>query len=272
MSVSPTLSAPLPKTLARVSKAAGQGSVVFFPDFGGNTFYARPLVAELGSQIDCLALRFAMSMIEELPRLSLEDIGRKFAQDLIDADLPRPLHLAGFSFAGFLAQETGRQMSLLGSGPDRVWIYDLVVYEPLNWRSFFSEPIRHVSALAVYLVRNWRQALLGYVDPDILHAYGLVRLSLASHPESYRFIMKNLYQAVQLHRPQPSPVAMSVVRALHNDTLKHCTPDLGWSQFAQGPLNVECVPGDHLTMLRLPENATAVANVMRRCFGAALQE
>ncbi len=272
MTFPPTPSRSLPKTLARVSKAAGQGSVVFFPDFGGNTLYARPLVAELGSQIDCLALRFATSMIEELPRLSLEDIGRKFAQDIIDADLPRPLHLAGFSFAGFLAQETGRQMALLGSGPDRVWIYDLVVYEPLNWRSFFRDPVRHVSALAVYLVRNWRQALLRYVDPDILHAYGLVRISLASHPESYRFIMKNLYQAVQQHRPQPSPVAMSVVRALHNHTLKRFTPDLGWSQFAQGPLSVECVPGDHLTMLRLPENATAVANVMRRCFGAALQE
>ena len=58
MTFLPTPSRSLPKTLARVSKAAGQGSVVFFPDFGGNTLYARPLVAELGSQIDCLALRF----------------------------------------------------------------------------------------------------------------------------------------------------------------------------------------------------------------------
>ena len=163
-------------------------------------------------------------------------------------------------------------MALLGEQVDRVWIYDLLVYEPLNWRMLLREPIRHGVGLMAYIAKNWRTLLIPLKQPDTLHAYGLVRISLASHPESYRFIMKHLYEAVQQHRPQPSPVAMSVVRALHNHTLKHFTPDLGWSQFAQGPLSVECVPGDHLTMLRLPENATAVANVMRRYLGAALQE
>ena len=66
MSVSPTLSVSLPKTLLRVSQATGFGSMIFFPDFGGSTIYARTLVAELGREISCLTVRFAPDLIEQL--------------------------------------------------------------------------------------------------------------------------------------------------------------------------------------------------------------
>ena len=262
----------LPVTITRVSTGADVGSLVFFPDFGGSTLYARHLIAELGKEIRCLALRLAPDMIENLPRLSLEEISRRFAQDILDAGLPRPLHLVGFSFAGFLAHETGRQMALLGEPPDRVWIYDLLVYSPLSWRMILDEPVRHGTALAVYFAKNWRRVLLGKGQADTLHAYGLVRVSLSSHPESYRFIMRNLYQAMEKHRPQPSPVATSVVRALQNKALKRSSPDLGWLQFAEGPFSVESVPGDHLSMLRSPENALIIADITRRAFRAGAWE
>ena len=89
----------LPQTVFGMNRPSQEGTLLFFPDFGGNNLYARPLVAQLSKEISCYGLRFSADMIKSFDDLSIEDIARQFAKDIISVNLTRPIHLLGYSFA-----------------------------------------------------------------------------------------------------------------------------------------------------------------------------
>ncbi|MEO6300828.1 MAG: thioesterase domain-containing protein, partial [Paracoccaceae bacterium] len=185
--------------IANVTEA--KGSLVIFPDFGGNTFYARTLVRQLSRDVTCYVMRFSPDMVDRLDRLSVEDIGLRFATDIMAAGIASPIHLIGHSFAGFLAYETGRQMAIGGAPPEKLWILDLVRHRRPELRELVRDPWYHAKKSAKYLILNWRMLLLRRHDPDILAAYGVWRVDMKLHPKSYRYILRCLYSAMLAYSP-----------------------------------------------------------------------
>ena len=258
----PVAKVVLPPTLVQMHRGVGQGTLVFFPDFGGNTIYARPMVTALGLAVSCCAMRLSVDMVAALDTCSVEDLGRRFAADLVAANLPRPLHLMGFSFAGCLAYETARQLSQRGAAPDMLWILDLI-HRSRFLREFLRSPARHTVGLARYAKRNWRAILLRQPDPNIVVAYGVWRIDMSAHPAAYRPILRGMYAAFLKYRAKASPAPMTVVCASEGARRGGLEEGLGWRGLATGPFAAITVPGDHLTMLQKPENARVIADHVR---------
>ncbi len=232
---------PLPPTLIGLSARGGGPSVVFCPDVGGNVIYARQLVRALGAGPSSYGLRLAPEMIETLDALTLQSAARRFAADLMAADLPRPLHVVGFSFAGYMAAETAQQLSLLGQPPDRLWILDLTARRELSLRSLLS------------VLRSRFAANRG----QVLHRQGFIRIDLAGHPEGYRRILTRLYTLFSRYRPGRWAGRATVVVA-RDGAGRKAAPDLGWGRYIA---EVDCVavPGDHLGMMHDAGHVTALA-------------
>jgi thioesterase domain-containing protein len=252
--------------MAAASLSGSNGSLVFFPDFGGNALYARHMVAQLSGVLDCYMMQFAPDMVRSLDKLSIESIGQRFAKDLTSAVISRPILLLGHSFAGFLAYETGRQMALRGSAPDSVWILDLPRRRRPGLREFLRDPRHHAVGIARHIKGNWRSIILRRRDPNILASYGVIRINIASHPEAYRYIIRSMHSALVAYEPQRSTAPTVLVRAAATKARPRLGDDLGWRELVTGPFRTETVPGDHLTMVRSPEHAEAISNLIRRSF------
>lgn len=254
--------AGLPETLRRLSFVEGAGSLIVMPDVGGNTLYARPLVAELADECSCYAVQLGPATVASLAELSVEDLGRQFAEAIVAAQLHGPVHVLGYSFAGFLAHETARQLALLGATPEMVWILDLMCYHPLTLRGFMRYPIHHARNIALYLRWNWRRLLLGQEEPELLAAYGISRIDLRKHPESYRHIIRGNHAALQRYRAGSTNAPTTLLRAMQ-DSGDWSEDGMGWRDLVSAPFRVIDVPGDHLTMLRQPEHAHVIAQHIR---------
>lgn len=253
-------SGPLPATLVRLSAPSGDADcprLVFCPDVGGNVLYARPLVQALAGEAECHGLRLSAPMLARLDKLTLAEIATGFATDIAAADFPGPVHIAGFSFAAYMAVETARQMAELGRPPARVWILDMAARRQLG-----------VTEIVRYALGHARSSIgLGQKPSDVLHRPGFLRLDLSKHPDGYRPILRRMYRLYSHHRPARVPGPVTVVIA---EDSRRSLPnsDLGWSRCVTGDVSCVTVPGDHLGMLRDPANARAVADRLRTRFAA----
>lgn len=248
-------SSPLPKTLVRLSASNGDADrprLVFCPDVGGNVLYARPLVQALAGEAECHGLRLSAPMLARLDDLTLAEIATGFAADIAAADFPGPVHIAGFSFAAYMAAETARRMAELGHPPARVWILDMAARRRVGAREIFR----------FALDRARSRIGLGPQPSDVLHRLGFLRLDLSRHPDGYRPILRRLYRLYSHHRPVrvPGPVTVVIAEATRRTAPG---PDLGWSRCVMGDVSHVSVPGDHLGMLRDPANARVVAERLR---------
>lgn len=255
--------------MTRVDQA---GTLIFFPDFGGNSLYARPLVRLLGGSISCFGTRFSADMVQSLETLSIEDVGKRFADDIQHAGFKRPIQFLGFSFASALAYETAQVMAQRNDAPDNVWVLDLPAPIKRRFRDVLRRPVFHLKLTYRFLRQHWRSVFFRNHDPMILYRYGVIGFDLKEHPESYRFIIRHLYAAYGKYVAKPSTFLITVLRARDNSPRWVVPDDLKWRAFSQGPVHAHVVPGDHLTMLRTPENAAVVAQHISDSFAAEIKE
>lgn len=248
---------------------AERGTIVFMPDVGGNLLYARPLVAPLSEAAACIGTRLDRTLLGRLDRLSVPDLGRRFAADLLQADLPRPLHLVGFSFAGLVAFETARHLAAANAPADGVWLIDTQVLRKLpgegGIKAALHRPLAEVNTAIRFLWRN-RRRFLGQREPYVLHRYGHLRIDLSRHPEGHRPVIRGLYRALVAYRPEPWPTSMRagrtvLIRAGSEQRRAGVPDDLGWRRLTP-TCEVVHVTGDHLSMLREAGNAAQVADVL----------
>jgi thioesterase domain-containing protein len=69
-------------------------------------------------------------------------------------------------------------------------------------------------------------------------------------------------RAVENYRPPASPIPVALLRAAHAGAGEGPETAAGWSRLATVKLDVQEVPGDHLTMLREP-HVSALAEILR---------
>ncbi len=252
----------LASSLFSMNKVSSGGSLVFLPDFGGNVLYARPLVSDLTDDLSCFGVRLAPDMIDHLDDLTLTNMARRFAEDIAQSNLPQPLHIWGFSFAGIVAFETARALSEISNHSVNLWILDTRVPQKSIAKRLVQKPLRELIYAAQYAKENWRRLMGRNTDPMILHHYGLIRFDLSQHAEAYRFVIRHLYDAMIRYTPRHWHGSATIIQA-RDARWSRPSDDLGWTPFIGGNLEVLPVPGDHLTMLRNPEYAAEVASHIR---------
>ncbi len=209
---------------------------------------------------------------------------------LAERGLAHPRRIGGYSFGGLIAFEMARQLAGQGTPPERVIIIDTPA--PLERSSILDpDPDR---AHAQWLVRmaDVRARFQG-VAP-VLAAEELLTRPAA---ERFQFALDRLHAArlvppaadagwlerahrtslVQYHAyltytPEPDTgLPLALIRAttprqsdlgdLENRQL--ALADLGWGRFADGPVAVHPVAGDHVTMLA-PDSAPITAAAILR--------
>lgn len=250
---------PQPETLFWMTGPMRTGTLVFLPDLGGNVLYARNLVPALADRLGCAGLRLDSALTTIVDQVTVPELGRRFAQDLLAVDLPRPLYLAGFSFAGLVAFETACHLDKLGAAPDHLWLLDSQVQRKLGGFYALQNPLVEAGYAMRYLARNWRRLIGLRAEPAILHRYGLVRMDLTRHPEGQRKIIAGLYGALADYRPTPWPKGKAtLVRASKEAPRGSASADLGWHRLIPNCRAIEA-EGDHLSLLRDPARAAQVA-------------
>lgn len=248
--------------LRPLSGPAAGGSLIFCPDIGGNVFYARPIVQGLSNVVACFGLNLAPDMVDRLDELPVSEIIDRFAEDILAGGLEGPLHILGYSFGGYFAVEVTRRLTELGAAPDRVWILDVRPTRPIRLREVVLSPALLASDIARFAWKNRRRYLGLGADPAILHRFRLASIDLSRHPDSYRGIIRHFYTTLAGFEPGRWDGSATVVVAEDHRRSRGLPDDLGWSDYIT-EVDVVKAPGDHLSMLRTPENAAHVAAHIR---------
>ncbi|MCF8466635.1 MAG: hypothetical protein K9G33_04480 [Sneathiella sp.] len=263
-----TSKSKLPSTVFHMSECPAGGSLVFFPDFGGNVLYAKPIVQKLSRDINCYGIRLSTDMVKDLESLSLVDIAFRFAEDISKEKLPEPIYVCGFSFAGYFAFETAIWLSMNHATMANLLILDTAIRPKSLFVRLAQSPILELLYAVRYLSKNWR-SLLFKEKSTILHKYGQINFDLGQHPEAYQYIIRHMYRLLSKYKPRHWDVGSAIVlKAKRNHGVWHYSKgDLGWNRFVNGKIMTISVPGDHLSMLRDPDNAAVLTSTLREILG-----
>lgn len=258
----------LPPTLVRLTGPAPAGTLVFMHDLGGSVFYARSLVQQIAGTVGCVGTRLDAGLHADLGRLTVPGLARRLAEDIARADLPGPLHLGGFSFAGSVAFEAARHLAALGQPVETLWLFDSDILRKVPGFRPWSAPFAETRRILGFTRRNWRVMLGGKPDPDVLHVYGEVPMYLWEHPEGCREIIRGLYPAMTGYFPEPwltgpgHPARTILIRGTLERRHRGFPEDLGWRRLLP-QCDVMDVSGKHLGMMTDPDAVAEVAAAVR---------
>lgn len=184
----------------------------------------------------------------------VKDIAKYYLEQLLENLPSGPFILGGFSFGGLVAYEMA--LTLLKRGEKIPLLIMVDTFHPafLGWRNRTWTPYRILKRFFGFPYKLGKQAIR-----DSKVAWYLYRK--IPIPSKYRthYILSNYAKTVVEYNPQPLSCPIVLLRAadtIYND------PENGWKEWAQGGITVKMVPGDHLAMIRNPDNFKILANYM----------
>jgi len=256
----------LPASIISLKPSGGRGTLVFLPDLGGSVLYARSIVARLHVASDILGMRLDEDLLSRLNAVSLQDIAQHFARDLQPLAVQGPLHLAGHSFSGFLAFETACALTQQGADVGLLALFDsglpprFTAHQPTRLRRQLKDRIRLVET---QIKRAARNLAAGNEGQDILHEPGFARFDLSRHPPLLRSVIRELYRAMVAYHPSTYSGRVTLFVAIDQSQLGGGIPDLGWSQFVSGGIDIVPVTADHLGVVSDKDVTAKVAQIVQ---------
>ena len=209
--------------------------------------------------------------------LPLEEIARRYADDLCALQPDGSFRLVGYSFSGILAYEAARQLvdrgrdvkmlAIIDTGlsPDRpptlagsfgislaivrnlpVWVLDNILRnEPKGFVAGLNKQLKMLGKrgnriLSTGNLTGWKPEIRDYHDVDEFP------------PEYFRMMESNL-RALREYRPKQYPGRLTLFRARTRPILhSQCADDLGWSEYVTGGVEVLSIPGHHTSIMKEP--------------------
>jgi thioesterase domain-containing protein/acyl carrier protein len=256
---------------------------------GGTVVNFQRLASHLGSDQPFYGIRAVGADGFEEPFSRIEDMARRYLQDIRTIQPKGPYFLGGFSFGGSVALEMAQQMWERGEKVGLLAILDHTP-PPVRYGRFDWTPTLPFT----FLVNTFRWAVddLYRVGPrGGLRTLGLGLTKLANNlaklirsvpgsgktdvdelfsadriPEPFRRVLETHYQALRDYHPRPYPGCVSLFRARTRPLFRLHGNDLGWRSLARGGLDVIPIPGNHMTILEEPNVrvlATALIGSLR---------
>ena len=185
---------------------------------------------------------------EEIRYKTVEDIASHYLREL-DIVLPDgPYNLGGFSFGGLVAYEMACRLIQQGKDVQKLLLLD--AYHPNYLREYNDiKKYRNLVRFPVRFCRDiWRRVICS-------QRYLLRGLAVPSQFRN-RYILATYIKAALMYDPPQVSCPVSLFRAID----EICTePSNGWSGKVGGDLHVDDIPGNHLSMIRSPENSQVLA-------------
>lgn len=212
-------------------------------------------------------------MGDEREPITMEERARKFAKEILAVHPEGPLYLAGWCAAGTLTVEIARQLRDSGRQVGLVALFDaerpgftlprgVGPWASRLWKKtiFHAERLRRkpweekVTYFAEALARNWDWAVESYYMANYRTMMWLQRRFGLSLSEA---AFNNVYASMSaIHdlSVRPYPGKLNLFRAADVPNFAEMDATLGWSAIAQGGVEVNFVPGDHVSMFKRPYN------------------
>jgi thioesterase domain-containing protein len=217
-----------------------------------------------------------------------------------------PYFLGGWSFGGLVAFEMAQQLIRAGHKVALLAIFDTLAPIPGNLPSvgdslkfMFTAGARYIWSFLLdyfYLITTSNQPQLNHFPfpfvniNKLLHGLrkkqfwqsllGEAVLANALPQSSRKQILSELNirpmlriyqannQATLSYVPQVYPNSITLLKTSVQSSKAHQDSSLGWSQLAEGRVEIHQVPGNHLTMLRKP-HVKVLANQLKVCIERA---
>jgi thioesterase domain-containing protein len=260
--------------------------VLFLPSLSGETSYAYGIAGHLGREQPAWGVQPSDPPSECQSYLPLEELARRYADDLCALQPDGSFRLAGYSFAGVLAYEIACQLVDRGRQVKLVAVIDTGLYRDC------PPTLAGVLAISLTIVRNmpnWVLDNILRIEPNgfianvnnhlqMLAKRGSRVLSSGSSilwkpeledftdvsqwPQNYVKMMELNLRAAREYTPKHYPGRLTLIRACTRPLLHSQRADLGWSEWVTGGVEILSIPGHHSSILKEP-NVQVLARTLQ---------
>jgi thioesterase domain-containing protein len=275
-----------PASLVAIHPAGSRPPFFCVHPAGGDVLGFQALARHLGADQPFYGLQSRGLAAGEEPLGSLEEMAAVYRAEIARVS-PGPYHLGGWSLGGAVVFELARQLAAEGA---EVALLAILDGTPGPWPrpadGTESGPDEKDDAywlmeIADYLQRLWGEDLgLSYEALRALEPAAQVERFLAgvkdtpfgaaAAAEPLRRLLgvfKANVRAFRSYRPGPYPGRITLFRpadVVEEDSSVAADPTLGWSSLSPLPVEIELVPGDHISALAEPHVETLAARLRAR--------
>jgi thioesterase domain-containing protein len=281
---SPEAAAVPPSSLVAIQPAGSRPPFFCVHPAGGDVLCFQALSRHLGTDQPFYGLQSRGLGAGEEPLASLEEMAASYRAEIVRA-AAGPYHLGGWSLGGAVAFELARQLAAEGR---EVALLAVVDGTPGPWPpGGAGDPAGEdeldgaywLMEIADYLQRLWGADLglsleiLRALAPEEQESRFLAGLkttpfAAAASPEPLRRLLRVFKTNVHAFRhfePCLYPGRITLFRPAENDQPEEAAdPTLGWGALSPLPVEIETIPGDHISALAEP-HVEALAARLRTC-------
>lgn len=274
----PGVEAPAaPSSLVAIQPAGARPPFFCVHPAGGDVLCFQALSHHLGTDQPFYGLQSRGLSAGEEKLETIEAMAAAYRDEIVRA-APGPYHLGGWSLGGAVVYELARQLAAEGRPVVLLAILDST---PGPWPDAGPEidegdDVYWLMEIADYLQRLWHLDLglaaetLRALAPEertrrFLAALQGTPFGAAASPEPLRRLLdvfKANVRAFRRYRPEPYPEPITLFRPQEGDEPGQ-DPTLGWGALAPR-VDVETVPGDHVSALAEPHVRTLAARLRAR--------
>ncbi|HEU5378228.1 MAG TPA: amino acid adenylation domain-containing protein [Ktedonobacteraceae bacterium] len=232
---------------------------------GGEVLCYLELARALGQEQPVSAFQAVGLYGEQAPYQSIEALAGHYIQELRTRQSDGPYTLCGWSMGGVIAFEMARQLQEAGQEIAHLILLDSYVPDssghedsPQGEIIQFIEDIANLlgieeelSSLQLELLAPDRQ-MERFLD--LVHQLHLwpENTGLSSLQDRLRVFQAN-GQALRTYKPRAYPGHLHLIRASEQMTEGEQDRTLGWSELAQGGIDLQILPGTHYTLMKKPD-------------------
>ncbi|HEX7446278.1 MAG TPA: non-ribosomal peptide synthase/polyketide synthase [Pirellulales bacterium] len=235
---------------------------------GGMVFPYYALARHLGADQSFYAIQ-SRGLSGGDPHQQIEAMAADYLDQLRTALPTGRFQLAGWSFGGIVAYEMARQIAATGERQPRLILID----SGIDSVGGAAPDAGMAALLGLYGAADRRSlAELESLSDDERLRYFTAQISAAglapAHlPDADARRLLSVFEANAraglAYRPRPAPVQAVLLRSEEHTERNGRDPSLGWKSLLEGGLEIESLPGNHLTLLREP-HVRALAERLER--------
>ena len=233
---------------------------------GRNLSYFRPLAKHLRGDNPIYGLSVQLREISGQTIDRVETLATHYVEEMQKLQPQGPYFLMGFSFGGMVAFEMAQQLLAQGQEMSQLILIDTYTLDAFSalspsqklqehWYNLQQEGLPYLrKRVKKVFLRQWEQ-LIRHI-PDKFQLKSLLKCNNQELPGDFhhKIFREQNRQARRRYVLNTYPGRVTIFRARDCDSSvsKQRLPNLGWSQFVLGGLDIYDIPGNHLTMLQEP--------------------
>ena len=245
--------------LVQINQGNKNYNIFFFHAIGGNILNYKVFVDTI-NDYNCYGLQSTGVDGHNIKMASVKELAKKYAEQILKAQLHEPYILVGGSMGGILAYEVAAILSKKQKRIERVIMFDTAVPTPtLNKVEQSNRKIK--KGFRSFGVDQLKRRFLGLIN-KIFQALNKPLPMIFRGPllEFYNFL------SIRNYTPVKCDVDLYLIRIPIKSEGQHSLVDLGWGQYTCGNIEVDFVDAPHDEFVESPEVAKIFSEYVRSNF------